>query len=325
LTGDRPTGELHIGHFVGSLKLRAELQDEYDTHLLVADVQALTDNYDNPEKIRSSVLKDVLGNIAAGVDPEKVTFVLQSALKQTAELSIYLANMISIQKLSHNPTTKTEAALKGMDESMPLGFFMYPVHQAADITIADADLVPVGEDQLPHIELCRDIVQKFNQIYGETLRLPKAMVGKVGRLPGLDNQKMSKSLNNAIYLNDSPDMVKEKVMHMYTDPNRIHASDPGRVEGNPVFIYHDAFNPNTEEVNDLKARYLKGTVGDVEVKEKLIIALNTFLEPIRARRADYDDDKKLMEILAEGTKKAGKVADEVMGRVNEAMKLVKVS
>ncbi len=323
LTGDRPTGELHLGHFVGSLSMRAQMQDEYDTYLLVADVQALTDNYDNPEKIRSHVLKDVLGNIAAGVDPEKVTFVLQSAIPQTAELAVFLSNLVSIQKLGHNPTVKTELKQKGMDDSTPLGFFMYPVHQAADITIADADLVPVGEDQLPHVELTRDIVQKFNGIYGNVLKLPAAKISKFGRLIGLDNNaKMSKSLNNAIFLNESPGELKKKIMSMYTDPNRVRATDPGKVEGNPVFIYHDAFNPNKEEVEDLKKRYLEGKVGDIEVKEKLYNALNNFLQPLRERRAKYDDDKVLTEILTEGTKRAYKTAADVIGRVKEAMKIL---
>lgn len=325
LTGDRPTGELHLGHFVGSLQMRVELQEEYDTHLLVADVQALTDNYDNPEKIRAHVLKDVLGNISAGIDPEKVTFVLQSALPQTSELSVFLANFVSVQKLGHNPTVKTELKQKGMEQSVPLGFFMYPVHQAADITIADADLVPVGEDQLPHIELTRDIVQKLNSVYGNVLKVPEAKVSKFGRLIGLDNNaKMSKSLNNAIYLNETPEELKKKIAGMYTDPSRVRATDPGKVEGNPVFIYHDAFNPNKEEVDDLKARYKAGKVGDVEVKEKLYLALNNFLEPFRERRSKYDDDKVLLEILSEGTKRASVIADEVLERVKSAMKLVRI-
>ncbi|MFQ5492985.1 MAG: tryptophan--tRNA ligase [Candidatus Dojkabacteria bacterium] len=325
LTGDRPTGELHLGHYVGSLKQRAELQDEFDTFLLVADVQALTDNFDNPEKVRDHVLKDVLGNIAAGVDPEKVTFILQSAIPQTAELTVFFANLISIQKLGHNPTVKTELKQKGMESSVPLGFFMYPVSQAADITIYDADLVPVGEDQIPHVELTQQLVRKFNGIYGKALVEPKVKLSSFGRLVGLDNNaKMSKSLDNAIYLNESSEDLRKKIMGMYTDPNRIHATDPGKVEGNPVFVYHDAFNLDTEEVKDLKERYKKGKVGDVEVKEKLFKALDEFLKPLRERRAKYDDEKVLTEILSEGTKRGYKKAEEVMDRVKDAMKLFRV-
>ncbi|KXK26878.1 MAG: Tryptophan--tRNA ligase 2 [candidate division WS6 bacterium OLB20] len=325
LTGDRPTGPLHLGHWVGSLSQRVELQNDYDTYILIADVQALTDNFDNPDKVRTNVLQVLLDNIAAGLDPEKVTFILQSAVPQTAELTVFLANLISVNKLGHNPTVKTEMQQKGMDESVPLGFFMYPVSQAADISVYDANLVPVGEDQVPHIEVTRQLVRKFNGIYGDTLVEPEAKVSQFGRLVGTDNNaKMSKSLNNAIYLSESSEDLKQKIMSMYTDPSRIRATDPGTVEGNPVFIYHDAFNPDTDEVNDLKERYRKGTVGDVEVKQKLLAALETFLAPIRERRSKYDNEDTLMQILRAGTEKGRNTAADVIGRVKDAMKIVRV-
>lgn len=325
LTGDRPTGPLHLGHFVGSLQNRVELQNDYDTYILIADVQALTDNFEKPEKVRDNVLQVLQDNIAVGLDPEKVTFILQSAIPQTAELTVFLANLISVNKLGHNPTVKTEMKQKGFEDSVPLGFFMYPVSQAADIAIYDANLVPVGEDQLPHIEVARQLVRKFNGIYGQTLVEPEAKVGSVSRLVGLDNNaKMSKSLNNAIYLNESSESLKQKVMSMYTDPNRVRATDPGKVEGNPVFIYHDIFNKNKAEVEDLKERYIKGQVGDVEVKQKLLASLEELMEPISSRRQKYGDQTVLTEILHEGTKKAYATAEGVIDRVKDAMKLLRL-
>ncbi|KXK08959.1 tryptophan--tRNA ligase [Candidatus Dojkabacteria bacterium] len=325
LTGDRPTGPLHLGHFVGSLQNRVELQNDYDTYILIADVQALTDNFEKPEKVRDNVLQVLQDNIAVGLDPEKVTFILQSAIPQTAELTVFLANLISVNKLGHNPTVKTEMKQKGFEDSVPLGFFMYPVSQAADIAIYDANLVPVGEDQLPHIEVARQLVRKFNGIYGQTLVEPEAKVGSVSRLVGLDNNaKMSKSLNNAIYLNESSESLKQKVMSMYTDPNRVRATDPGKVEGNPVFIYHDIFNKNKAEVEDLKERYIKGRVGDVEVKQKLLASLEELMEPISSRRQKYSDQTVLTEILHEGTKKAYATAEGVIDRVKDAMKLLRL-
>lgn len=325
LTGDRPTGPLHLGHFVGSLQNRVELQNDYDTYILIADVQALTDNFEKPEKVRDNVLQVLQDNIAVGLDPEKVTFILQSAIPQTAELTVFLANLISVNKLGHNPTVKTEMKQKGFEDSVPLGFFMYPVSQAADIAIYDANLVPVGEDQLPHIEVARQLVRKFNGIYGQTLVEPEAKVGSVSRLVGLDNNaKMSKSLNNAIYLNESSESLKQKVMSMYTDPNRVRATDPGKVEGNPVFIYHDIFNKNKAEVEDLKERYINGQVGDVEVKQKLLASLEELMEPISSRRQKYSDQTVLTEILHEGTKKAYATAEGVIDRVKDAMKLLRL-
>jgi tryptophanyl-tRNA synthetase len=321
LTGDRPTGSLHLGHFVGSLQNRVRLQDEYETFVMVANVQALTDNFDNPKKVSENTLEVLLDNIAVGLDPEKVTFFLQSAIPQIAELTIFYANLVTMARLERNPTVKDESkSKKQFDESMPLGFFMYPVSQAADITIVKANLVPVGEDQVPHIEQTREIVRKFNSIYGEIFPEPEALVGKTGRLVGLDNNaKMSKSLGNCIFLKETSEDLKTKIMSMYTDPSRVRATDPGKVEGNPVFLYHDIFNPNVDEVLDLKTRYAQGKVGDVEVKQKLFLALDKFLEPIRERRAKYDDKNKLREILAAGTSIALTEADKTMSQVKDAM------
>lgn len=326
LTGDRPTGPLHLGHYVGSLQNRVKLQNEFDSFIMVADVQALTDNFDNPKKVSDNTLQALLGNISAGLDPERVTFFLQSAIPQIAELTIFYANLVTTGRLERNPTVKDESkSKKNFNEGMPLGFFMYPVSQAADITIVKAEIVPVGEDQVPHIEQTREIVRKFNSIYGDVFPEPTAKVGETGRLVGLDNNaKMSKSLGNAIFLNDSSETVKQKIMGMYTDPSRIRATDPGKVEGNPVFLYHDIFNTDLSEVEDLKSRYLKGQVGDVEVKTKLFNAVEKFLTPIRERRAQFEDPKKLMEILTAGTERAQAVAKQTMEEVKDAMGLVRV-
>ncbi len=327
LTGDRPTGPLHLGHYVGSHANRVKLQNDYDTFILLADVQALTDNFDNPEKVRDNVLQVLQDQLALGLDPEKVTFYLQSAIPQTAELTVFFANLVTMARLERNPTVKDEIKQKDkFKDSTPLGFVMYPVSQAADIAIIKGNVVPVGEDQLPHIEQTREIVRRFNSIYGEVFPEPEGVVGETPRLVGLDgNAKMSKSLGNAIYLMDDTETVKQKVMSMYTDPSRIRPTDPGKVEGNPVFIYHDIFNENKAEVEELKARYKAGQVGDVEVKQKLVVAINTFLDPIRERRQKYADEKVLMEILTEGTKRTLKVASETMDEVKDAMKLMKIA
>jgi tryptophanyl-tRNA synthetase len=322
LTGDRPTGPLHLGHLVGSLQNRVLLQSEYETFIMVADVQALTDNYDNPEKVRQNVYQVVQDNIAAGMDPEQVTFFIQSMIPQIAELTVFFMNLVKHAEVLRNPTVKSEINEKGFGESVPFGFVAYPVSQAADINIVRADLVPVGDDQKPMIELANEIGQRFNRIYKASI-FPhvQGKYSEFGRLVGTDgNAKMSKSLGNTIYLGDSPDDVTKKVMKMYTDPNRVRATDPGRVEGNPVFIYHDAFNPNIAEVEDLKARYLVGTVGDVEVKEKLAKAINAYLEPLRERRANYPMER-VIEIVKAGTERALKVAEETLGLVKEAMRI----
>lgn len=323
LTGDRPTGFLHLGHYVGTLQSRVAMQDAYDTFILNADVQALTDNFNNPEKVRSNMLNATIGNLAAGVEPEKVTFFIQSKVPHIAELTVFYANLVTVARLERNPTVKDEVKEKGFDKRLPLGFLMYPVSQAADITVVRGEVVPVGEDQAPHVEQTREIVRKFNTIYGETLPVPELVVGKIGRLVGTDgNAKMSKSLGNTIYLRDDVETVKKKVMTMYTDPNRIHATDPGVVEGNPVFMYHDAFNDDRSEVSDLKERYRKGTVGDVEVKTKLAQAINAFLDPIRDRHAYYESHQdEVMDMLVTGTARALTEAEETMEKVRGAMSI----
>lgn len=324
LTGDRPTGKLHLGHLVGSLANRAQLQDDYEEYILIADVQALTDNFETPEKVRENVREVLLDNLAVGVDPKKAVFHLQSRMPETAELTVYFANLVTVGRLERNPTVKEEVKQRGFEKSLPLGFFMYPVSQAADICVIRANLVPVGEDQVPHIEQTREIVRRFNSIYGEVFPIPEALVGKVKRLVGTDGEaKMSKSLGNVIYLSDEPGIVTEKVMGMYTDPTRLRISDPGHVENNPVFIYHQVFNRDLTEVQELSEGYRRGQVGDVEVKERLAKALNEFLEPIRQRRKEFESrgEKFLEEILIEGTRQTRVVAAETLATVKTAMKI----
>jgi len=323
LTGDRPTGPLHLGHYVGSLADRVRLQHEYESFIELADVQALTDNFDNPQKVRDNVNEVVLDYLAVGLDPNVVTIFIQSLVPQIAELTVFFSNLVSVARLERNPTVKDEIKEKGMEDSVTFGFLGYPVSQAADIMFVNANLVPVGEDQAPVIELTRDIVARFNALYGETLNMPEIMIGKVARLPGTDGKaKMGKSLGNAINLKDDAKTVERKVMGMYTDPTRLRATDPGHVEGNPVFTYHDAFNPNTEEVEEMKRLYRIGGIGDVAVKRSLAKALNEFLDPIRERRAQYEGNPEyLREILMEGTRKARQAGEETMGRVREAMKI----
>jgi tryptophanyl-tRNA synthetase len=323
LTGDRPTGKMHLGHFVGSLKNRVKLQDSYDQFVMIADVQALTDNFEQPEKVRASIKEVLLDYLAVGIDPKKTTILIQSMIPEIAELTVFYLNLVTLERILRNPTVKDEIKQKGYGKSIPAGFAMYPVSQAADITIFNADLVPVGEDQLPMIEQTREIVRKFNSLYGDTFVEPKALIGDIKRLPGVDGgSKMGKSLGNAIYLSDSAEELKKKVMGMYTDPTRIHTTDLGKVEGNPVFVYHDAFNPDKAEVADLKKRYESGKVGDIEVKEKLFVALNNLLKPIRERRAEFEKNpEELEKILKEGTAKAREVAHETMQKVRCAMKI----
>jgi len=324
LTGDRPTGKLHLGHYVGSLKNRVKLQDEYETFIMVADVQALTDNYDNPEKVRENILETTMDNLAVGLDPNKVTFFIQSMIPEIAELTVFFMNLVTHSQVLRNPTVKTEIAQKNFGESVPFGFVAYPISQAADILFLRSNLVPVGDDQAPMIELTDEIGRRFNRIYKtEVFPEVKGYYSQVGRLVGTDgNAKMSKSIGNTIYLSDSPEVVKEKVMKMYTDPNRIRPTDPGRVEGNPVFIYHDAFNPNIEEVNDLKERYKAGKVGDVEVKQKLITAINNFLDPIREKRSYYEQNPDIViDILKKGGEKAKAEGERTLQIVKDAMKI----
>jgi tryptophanyl-tRNA synthetase len=323
LTGDRPTGPLHLGHYVGSLADRIRLQHQYDSYILIADVQALTDNFDNPQKVRDNVFEVATDYLAVGLDPEIVTVVVQSLVPQIAELTVLFSNLVTVARLERNPTVKDEMREKGMEDNVTFGFLGYPVSQAADIMFVNANLVPVGDDQAPMVELTRDIVIKFNNIYGATLNVPELMIGEVPRLPGTDGKaKMSKSTGNAIYLSDSAEEVERKVRGMYTDPTRLRSTDPGHVEGNPVFTYHDAFNPNKEEVEEFKRLYRIGGIGDVAVKRALIKALNDFLDPIRERRAVFEQKPEMVrEIVMEGTRRARHRGEETMGLVREAMKL----
>ncbi len=323
LTGDRPTGPLHLGHYVGSLLNRVRLQHEYDSYILIADVQALTDNFERPEMLEANVFEVALDYLAVGLDPEKVKIVIQSMVPELTELTIYFMNLVTVATLERNPTVKEEIKQRNFAKGVPVGFWSYPISQAADITIFKADLVPVGEDQLPMIEQAREIVRRFNRLYRKVLIEPKALVGAMARLPGTDGgAKMSKSVGNCIYLGDPTETVRKRVMSMYTDPTRIHPTDPGHVEGNPVFTYHDVFNPNKAEVEELKERYRKGTVGDVEVKQRLFDALENFLAPIRERRAEYGSKRAVVrEIIMEGTKKGRAVAQATMEDVRDAMKL----
>jgi len=325
LTGDRPTGKLHLGHFVGSLQNRVKLQDEYEQFVMLADVQALTDNFDNPQKVRDNVSEVVLDYLAVGIDPKKTTIFIQSLIPEIAELTIFFMNLVNMGRLLRNPTVKDEIQQKGFGDEVPVGFVNYPISQAADILFLKADLVPVGEDQKPMLELTREIARKFNTIYSQVFPEPEIKLGDVARLVGTDgNAKMSKSLGNVIYLSDSPEEVEKKVMSMYTDPTRLKATDPGHVEGNPVFIYLDAFASEADksQVTSYKSQYKEGTVGDVEVKKFLIQVLNNFLDPIRAKRAQYEKNPELIEkILKEGTQKARIEAQKTLVEVKKAMKL----
>jgi len=322
LTGDRPTGKLHLGHYVGSLKNRIELQDEYEVFILVADLHSLTTKSDTKD-LRENVRNLVLDQLAVGLDPEKVTFCLQSAIPEDPELAIILSMLVSKARLERVPTLKDILADLKI-ENPSIGLIFYPVLMAADILMVRANVVPVGKDQTSHVEITREIAEKFNSTYGEVFPVPEALIPEdLGTLPGTDGKaKMSKSLDNAIYLSDSAEEVKRKVIGMYTDPKRIKPTDKGTVEGNPVFVYHDAFNQDKEEIADLKKRYTEGKVGDVEVKEKLIVAINNFLAPIRARREEFSQEEGLIErVLTEGTLKARAEAQETLKLVKKAMNL----
>jgi tryptophanyl-tRNA synthetase len=323
LTGDRPTGPLHLGHYAGSLAKRVELQNQYETYILIADMQALTDNADNPEKVRKNILEVGLDYLACGIDPKICTIVVQSLVPELAELTMYYLNLVTLARLQRNPTVKGEMLEKGYGANVPAGFLMYPVSQAADITAFKANLVPVGEDQLPMIEQTAEIVRSFNRIYKPVLVEPKALISKTSRLPGTDGKaKMSKSLNNAIYLSDSSVEVMKKVMAMFTDPNHIHSSQPGRVEGNPVFAYLDAFDSDIKKVEELKKQYKAGGLGDVEVKKYLIEMLEKFLKPIREQREKFaKNPDEVMKILEQGTEKGRKVAAQTLKEVRQAMRL----
>ncbi len=338
LTGDRPTGKLHVGHYVGSLKRRVELQNsgEYDdVFIMIADAQALTDNADNPEKVRQNIIEVALDYLSCGLDPEKCTMFIQSQVPELTELSFYYMNLVTVSRLQRNPTVKSEIQMRNFEASIPVGFFTYPISQASDITAFKATTVPVGEDQLPMIEQTKEIVHKFNAVYGETLVEPQVLLPDNKaclRLPGIDGKaKMSKSLNNCIYLSDSAEDVRKKVMSMFTDPNHLKVEDPGQVEGNPVFTYLDAFCrdghfekylPDYKNLDELKAHYTRGGLGDVKVKKFLNNVLQDELEPIRQRRRQFEQDiPGVYRILEEGSKKAESVAAVTLAEVKRAMKI----
>ncbi len=321
LTGIRPTGPLHLGHYVGALENWVRLQDRYQCTFLIADWQ-VSDFAGDLGRVRSAVWEVALDWLEVGLDPGKSAFVIESLVPEHAELALWLSWFIPMGRLRRNPTLKAEIEDFGR-KSVPVAFFTYPVMQAADILLHRAHLVPVGEDQLPHIELAREVARRFNRRFAPVFPEPAGLVGRVPRLVGTDGRaKMSKSLGNAIYIRDTAGTVTEKVRSMFTDPTRLRATDPGHVAGNPVFMYHDAFNPDKDQVADLKNRYRKGAVGDVEVKEVLSAAVNRFLDPIRERRARYEGDiGRVRGILAEGTERARQMAAETMTRVRDALEL----
>jgi len=323
LTGDRPTGRLHLGHYIGSLQNRVKLQDSYDQFVMIADVQALTDNFKNPEKVRDNVREVALDYLACGIDPKKTTIFVQSLIPEIAELTIFFLNLVTVAHLEKNPTVKDEIKQKNFEKALPVGFFVYPVSQAADILSVKADLVPVGEDQLPMIEQTNDIGNRFNKTYRPLFKKVKGLVSDFPRLTGIDGKnKMSKSLNNCIYLSDSEKEIREKVMQMFTDPKHIKITDPGKVEGNTVFTYLDAFSPNKKEVSLLKAQYRKGGLGDVILKQKLIEVLENLIRPMREKRSKLEKDKKLIDsILKKGTEKARERAKKTLIEVKKSMKI----
>ncbi|HLJ34850.1 MAG TPA: tryptophan--tRNA ligase [Ktedonobacteraceae bacterium] len=320
LTGDRPTGKFHLGHYVGTIKNRVKLQHEYECFFLVADLHMLTTKH-LPEHIRETdahARELVLDAIAAGIEPEHVTFYLQSGIHEISEMYTLLQNLVTVARLERIPSLKDMA--RDAHIEMPFGLLGYPVLQAADILCVKANAVPVGKDNMAHVEVTREIARRFNALYGEIFPIPEVIVGEVPTLVGIDGQlKMSKSLNNAIFLSDTPQEVERKVMRMYTDPNRVRADIPGTVEGNPLFIYHDAFNPQREEVENLKTRYRAGKVGDVEVKQKLALALNVLLEPMHERRAAYDAPGRVEELLYNGTLRVREETKKTLFEMQKAM------
>ena len=322
LTGIRPTGALHVGHSVGALHNWIELQDEYNCYFLIADYQALGDHFHDIDLIRDSVLQVTLDWLSVGLDPEKSSFVIQSYVPEFAELTMLLSFITPLGMLERNPTLKGELDALPV-ERRSVGFYSYPMSQVADILLPRAHLVPVGDDQSPHVEMTREVARKFNRMFGEVFPESKTLIGDVPRLSGTDGQgKMSKSRGNAIMLSDDADTVTKKVRGMFTDPNRIRADIPGKVEGNPVFEYHDAFNPNTAQVDDFKARYREGNIGDVEVKLALAEAINNFLDPIREKRAHYEQNMDLVEdALMTGVAKTRVIAAETMEMVRDAMRI----
>ena len=338
LTGDRPTGRLHVGHYVGSLRQRVQLQNSgaYDkVYIMIADAQALTDNAEHPEKVRKNIIEVALDYLACGLDPAKSTLFIQSMVPQLTELTFYYMNLVTVSRLQRNPTVKNEIKMRNFEASIPTGFFCYPISQAADITAFRATVVPVGEDQLPMLEQCKEIVHKFNSVYGETLVDPDIMLPQNAaclRLPGIDGKaKMSKSLGNCIYLSDEPEVIKKKVMSMYTDPDHVRVEDPGKIEGNTVFTYLDAFSteehfakflPDYANLDELKAHYKRGGLGDVNVKKFLNSVLQDVLEPIRERRHYWEQRiPEVYEILRAGSKEAEAAAAATLHDVREAMRI----
>ena len=338
LTGDRPTGRLHVGHYVGSLRRRVELQntgDFDDIFIMIADAQALTDNADNPEKVRQNIIEVALDYMACGLDPEKSTLFIQSQVPELTELSFYYMNLVTVSRLQRNPTVKNEIKMRNFEASIPVGFFTYPISQAADITAFKATVVPVGEDQLPMLEQTKEIVHKFNSVYGDTLIDPKILLPEDEaclRLPGIDGKaKMSKSLGNCIYLSEESEDIKKKVFSMFTDPNHIRVEDPGSLEGNTVFTYLDAFCkpeyfaeflPEYQNLDELKAHYQRGGLGDMKVKRFLNNVLQAEMEPIRNRRKELQKDiPAIYEILKKGSEKAEAVAAQTLKEVKDAMKI----
>ena len=323
LTGDRPTGKLHLGHYIGSLKNRVELQNKYEQYILVADVQALTDNAENPEKVRDNVIELLLDYLSVGIDPSKTTICIQSMIPAIAELTVFYLNLVTLSRIERNPTVKQELKLRKFEGGIPCGFLTYPVSQAADITAFGANLVPAGEDQSPMIEQTREIVRKFNSIYDEILVEPEIMLSKTPRLVGTDGKnKMSKSLGNTIYLSDSADEIEKKVMRMFTDPNHLNINDPGDTKNNPVFIYLDAFGEDKEKINSMKAHYEKGGLGDVVVKRYLNEVLQNLLAPIRAKREKLKENiDDVYRVAFEGTEKAKLLTEATLKKLKKAMKI----
>lgn len=338
LTGDRPTGRLHIGHYVGSLRERVALQNQggFDKiFIMIADAQALTDNAENPQKVRDNIIKVALDYLACGINPGKSTILIQSMIPELTELTFYYMNLVTVARVQRNPTVKTEIKMRNFEMNIPVGFFVYPISQAADITAFGATTVPAGEDQAPMLEQCREIVHKFNSVYGETLIEPNIMLPQNSaclRLPGLDGKaKMSKSLGNCIYLSDEPEDIKKKVMSMYTDPNHLRVEDPGDTENNPVFIYLDAFCkpeyfkeflPEYQNLDELKAHYQRGGLGDVKVKKFLNNVIQSELAPIRERRKIWEQKTdEVYEILKQGSLEAKEVASQTLANVRKAMKI----
>ena len=324
LTGDRPTGKLHIGHYIGSLKKRVEIQDQFNNFIMIADQQALTDNAKNPKKIQNSLIEVILDYLSVGIDPIKSNIFVQSQIPELSELTIHYLNLVSISRLKRNPTVKNEMKEKNFGDNVPTGFFIYPVSQAADITAFKASIIPVGEDQIPMIEQTNEIVKTFNNTYKQNvLKRAKALLPEkgMGRLPGIDGKaKMSKSLNNAIYLSDSPDIIRQKVMSMYTDPNHIRVTDPGRIEDNTVFTYLDAFCKDKKYLAEMKKHYKAGGLGDVKVKKYLNEIIQAELEPIRNRRNQYKNNLDyIYEILKDGSNQARLIASQTLHEVRDSM------